>query len=126
MQNSIKFEGYMIQKLNLEKKDDIKKDEKGNISLNCSSYQNKEKGREDSYKVSMNINLYTNLSKIELVIDGFFIISKKIDDEIKKNFLEISAPAILYPYARTLISNITAFDADETVLLPIINFAKKQ
>lgn len=124
MQNSIKFEGYMIQKLNLEKKDDIKKNEKGNINLNCSSYQNKEKGREDSYKVSMNISLYTNLSKIELVIDGFFIISKKIDEEIKKNFLKVSAPAILYPYARTLISNITAFDADETVLLPIVNFAK--
>lgn len=123
MQNSVKFEGYMIQKLNLEKVEKIPKEKQKNINISCNFFKNKEKSKENSYKVSMNIEIYTNLSKIELVLDGFFMIPKEFEEENKKYFLEVSAPAIIYPYARTLISNITAFDADETVLLPVINFA---
>lgn len=124
MQNSVKFEGYMIQKLNLEKVEKMSKEKQKKINISCNSFKSKEKSKEKSYKISMNIELYTNLSKIELVLDGFFIIPNGLDEENKKYFLEVSAPAIIYPYARTLISNITAFDADETVLLPVINFAR--
>lgn len=123
MQNSVKFEGYMIQKLNLEKIEKIPKEKQKNINISCNYFKKKEKSKENLYKVSMNIEIYTNLSKIELVLDGFFMIPQELEEENKKYFLEVSAPAIIYPYARTLISNITAFDADETILLPVINFA---
>lgn len=121
----IKFEGYMIQKFTLEKIEKITKKQQKKLSLNCNAYKNIKKGQEESYKISMNINLYTNLSKIELVLDGFFTISKKFSEENLKYFLEVSAPAILYPYARSFISSVTAFDADETTILPVINFAEK-
>ena len=123
MQNSIQFKGYLIQKFSLEKNNNIEKSKKDNININCKWYKNKEKGKENLYKVSMIIELYTKLSKIELLLDGFFDISKKVEDEIIKYFLEVSAPAILYPYARSFISNVTAFDTGEAVILPILNFA---
>lgn len=125
MEKSIQFKGYTVQKLNLEKINDIKKEKQGNITLNYKSFKNQEKGREYRYKLTMSIELYTKLSKIELILDGFFEIPNEIEEEIVKYFLDVSAPAIIYPYARTLISNITAFDIDDTVLLPILNFADK-
>ena len=125
MQNSIQFKGYMIQKFCLEKNDNIEKSKKDKININCNWYKNKEKGKESLYKISMNIELYTKLSKIELLLDGIFEFSNDIEEEIKKYFLEVSAPAIIYPYARAFISNVTAFDTGEAVILPILNFANR-
>lgn len=121
--DTIKFNGYMIQSFLLEKREDIPKEKNGQIELNCKSFGNNDKGKEDLYRVSLNIVTYTKNSKLDLVLDGFFEISKKIDEETKNYFLSVSAPAIIYPYARSFISNVTAFDVDKTVILPIINFA---
>lgn len=119
----IKFNGYMIQSFLLEKDDNIPKDKKKDIELNCSSFKNNEKGKENLYRVTMNIITYTEKTKLNLTLDGFFEIPKTLDNEVKKYFLNVSAPAIIYPYARTFISNVTAFDVDDTVILPVINFA---
>ena len=72
----------------------------------------------------MELNLNTKDTVIRIIINGYFNIPKNVDDELKNNFLEISAPAIVYPYVRTFISEVTAFDNGETVILPIINFAE--
>ena len=119
----VKFDGYLIQNFMLEKIDDIPKEKKGDIELNCKSFGNNIKGKENSYRVSLNIVTYTEKSKLDLTLDGFFEISKDLGEENKKYFLSVSAPAIIYPYARTFISNVTAFDIDDTVILPVINFA---
>lgn len=118
---NIKFEGYMIQKFLLEKIDNIKKEEQGNINLEYSFYtSNKSK---ELYRVSLNLITYTDNSKIDLTLDGIFNIPNNIDENIKQDFLTISAPAIIYPYMRTFISNVTSFDIDKTVILPILNFS---
>lgn len=120
--NTIKFNGYMIQKFLLEKSD-IPSEQKGNIELNCNSFKSNTKGKENSYRVSLNIVTYTDKSRINLILDGYFEISNDLDEKGKYYFLNVSAPAIIYPYARTFISNVTAFDIDDTVILPVINFA---
>lgn len=123
MKDLVKFEGYMIQKFLLEKKSDIANVEKDIFKLKRGIMGNNQKDKKNSYCVSLTIEMYTNKSKIELTINGYFEVSKEINEKVKTDFLNISAPAILYPYARTFISNVTAFDIDETVVLPIINFA---
>lgn len=119
----IKFNGYMIERFLLEKIDDIPKEKKKKLELSCTSFHNKEESNENLYKVSLNVISYTDKTKLDLTIDGIFEISKKIDENTKNVFLNITAPTIIYPYARAFISNVTAFDADETVILPVINFA---
>ena len=119
----VHFNGYLINKFSLEKIDNIPEEKQKSFDLNYNCYQNEEKGKEYQYCVSIEIILYTNKSKLELILDGYFDIPEDSDDNIKQSFLNISAPAILYPYVRTFISNVTSFDIDETVILPVINFA---
>lgn len=119
----VNFRGYMIRNFILEKMDDIPGKKQKSFDLECNCYQNDEKGKENQYRVTIGILIYTNMSKLDLTLDGFFEVPSDLNDEVKQNFLNISAPAILYPYARTFISNVTSFDVDETVILPIINFA---
>lgn len=123
---SIRFNGYMIRNFHLEKDDNIPKEEQNSLNVRCSSYQKNDKGKTATYQVEIDVITYTKKSKINLVFDGFFEIPDSVDDEIKEYFLRVSAPAIIYPYARTFISNVTSFDADETVVLPIINFAEQE
>ena len=48
-----------------------------------------------------------------------------IDEDFKKSdFLEISAPAIAYPYIRTFISNLTLNSGFDPIIMPTINFVK--
>lgn len=119
----VNFNGYMIRNFSLEKMDNIPEEKQKGFDLECNCYQNDEKGKENQYRVSIGILMYTNSSKIDLTLEGFFEVPNNLGEEVKQNFLDISAPAILYPYARTFISNVTGFDIDDTVILPIINFA---
>lgn len=116
------FNGYEIQNFTLNKENNIPKDKKGNLTIRKKIMENPKK--ENEYCLIMNLEMYTENSKIDITINGYFDISKKMEDDVKDYFLQISAPAIVYPYIRTFISNVTAFDIGETVVLPIINFAE--
>lgn len=118
---TIKFEGYMIQNFSLKKMDNISKEEQGKVNLEYSFYTSKE--NKELYRVSLNLVTYTDKSKLDLTLDGLFNIPNNIEEDTKQYFLSVSAPAIIYPYMRTFISNVTSFDVDETVILPIVNFA---
>lgn len=123
MKKSVKFEGYMIEKFLLEKIPNISKEDKEKFSLECKTYGKEQKDKKNLYCVSLTIKMFTDKSKIELTMNGYFEFQKDFDENLKDEFLNISAPAILYPYVRTFISNVTSFDIDNTVILPIVNFA---
>ena len=125
MKDTVKFNGYMIKKFVFEKIEKIPKEKKENFTLKCDVFSNDDKGKENCYCVSLSIDMFTDKSKLELTMNGYFEFPKKFDDTLKKEFLDVTAPAILYPYIRTFISNVTSFDIDNTVVLPVINFADK-
>lgn len=118
----ITFKGYMIEHFLLEKIESIPKDKKGIVEIKSNSFQNTEKGNEQLYRVNLNVVTYTEVSKLDLTFEGLFEI-KNLDKDTIDYFLRVSAPAILYPYMRAFISNVTSFDIDSTVILPVINFA---
>ena len=120
-ENMIKFNGYMIKKFLLEKNNNIPKEKIQDLELSYNIFSNDTK--ENLYKISLNVVTYTNRSKLDLTLEGFFDISEELDEESKEQFLYITAPTIIYPYARSFISNVTSFDIDDTVILPVINFA---
>lgn len=119
---SVLFNGYAIRSFSLDKLNDIPVEKKKKLDLKCNFYQNDSKGNENKYLVSLNLETYTDHSKITLVLDGFFEFLGNLNDEEKDYFLKITAPSILYPYARSFISIVTGFDMDGTLILPIINF----
>lgn len=119
---AVLFNGYTIKSFTLDKMDNIPTGKQKNVDLKCSFYQNNSKGNENKYLVSLSLETYTNHSQIKLVLDGFFEFSNNFEKEQKDYFLNITAPSILYPYARSFISVVTGFDADGTLILPIINF----
>jgi len=118
----VNFKGYLIESLNVQKEKDISRDKQGTFNLKYRCQENKEK--KNIFRVSLSLeDLYTNKSRINITLCGFFEFLGEFNDDEKDYFLRISAPAIIYPYIRTIVSNITAFDIDETAILPIINFA---
>lgn len=121
-QDLIIFEGYNIQKLTLEKNYNISKEKKQTIDFNIDVSENLEKKYKDKYRVTMKLMVYTEISEIYVEFSGFFKISNKLEEENKIYFLNVSAPAIIYPYIRALVSNITAVDTGDTVILPVIDF----
>ncbi len=118
----VTFTGYDIQDFSFTKKDDIPKECQDKLNINKKILQNSK--NEELFCLKMQLNINTKDSTITIIVNGYFEISKSIDDELRHSFLNVSAPAIVYPYIRTLISEITAFGSGETVILPIINFAE--
>ncbi len=121
-QELVVFEGYDIQKLSIERVLDIPKEKKQTIDLNIDAYRNSEKKYKDRYRITMKLKTYTENTEIYSEINGYFKISEELNIEEKNYFLNVSAPAIIYPYIRALISNITSFDVEKSVVLPVIDF----
>ena len=123
--NLINFEGYSVEKFSMKKNPNISDEQKNTIDVKYDTYINKDKKLNHLYRSEFKIKLYTELSELYIEFDGFFKISEALKEEEKQYFLNVTAATILYPYIRTFISNVTAFDKGETVILPIINFADR-
>lgn len=73
----------------------------------------KDKNKDNSYN-----------RKIVVAVQGKFSFENNESSDIKEmeNLLRINGTAILMPYIRTLVSNLTAFDnSTDHILLPTIN-----
>lgn len=62
---------------------------------------------------------------IDLNYGGIFEIDEKIDDKLFTQLRDINCPAIIYPYVRELVADITRRSGLPPLLLPIINFVKR-
>jgi preprotein translocase subunit SecB len=78
---------------------------------------------------------FVNSFKLHLEHPGEFILdieyfswfhtSEDIDDDFKKShFIGINAPAIAFPYLRSVISTITLLSGYPAAILPTINFVQ--
>lgn len=121
-EKSVLFNGYAIKSFSLDKLNDIPIEKQKKVNLKCNFYQNDSKGNENKYLVSLNLETYTDNALITLVLEGFFEFLYNPKEEEKNYFLKVTAPSILYPYARSFISIVTSFDTNGTPILPIINF----
>ena len=55
-------------------------------------------------------------------LSGQFNVSQYLYDEEIKMFVSQNGVAMLYPYARTIVSVITALDDSNVSVLPTLNF----
>lgn len=62
--------------------------------------------------------------KLEMGIVGLFKIEDRIEGDLEKKFVTISAPAILFPFMRAACSSILASAGFGSVIMPLINMYK--
>jgi preprotein translocase subunit SecB len=74
----------------------------------------------DIFKIVQEIHLTSDkYFSLMVIAVGIFEIDANIDPEIKKNFVNQNAPAIMFPYIRSFISTLTANIGNITGLLTI-------
>jgi preprotein translocase subunit SecB len=81
---------------------------------------------ESIYKVSIAFQIRSLSSDdlyIEIVISGYFTLEddSDIDPHLKELVLRKNTAAILFPYIRSLITNITAQAGMKPIVIPLIN-----
>ena len=123
--NLINFQGYSVEKFSMEKNMNIPIEQKNTFDITFDTYVNKDKKHKNLYRAEFKIKVYTEISELYIEFNGYFEISEKLTKEDKDYFLNVTAATILYPYVRSFISNVTAFDKGQAVILPIINFADR-
>jgi preprotein translocase subunit SecB len=60
--------------------------------------------------------------RIQVGIIGIF--ESDVDITKEKSFIEVSAPAIIFPYIRAYVSNLTSMSGIQPILLPTYNMTK--
>lgn len=60
--------------------------------------------------------------RIQVSIIGVF--ESDVDITKEKSFIEVSAPAIIFPYIRAYVSNLTSMSGIQPILLPTYNMTK--
>lgn len=124
-ETKVEFRGFRINDFHLvaleenSKSSSISKEILG-MKIKQSAFCSEED--ENVYKVILDIEIEGN-KKINTKVEGVFAFENVNNEEIVSNFLNITAPTILYPYCRSLISMVTGYDASDSLILPIINFS---
>jgi len=60
--------------------------------------------------------------RIQVGIIGIF--ESDVDLTKEKSFIEVNAPAIIFPYIRAYVSNLTSMSGIQPILLPTYNMTK--
>ena len=60
--------------------------------------------------------------RIQVGILGIF--ESDVDITKEKSFIEVNAPAIIFPYIRAYVSNLTSMSGIQPILLPTYNMTK--
>jgi len=76
------------------------------------------------YSVTFEIEIKSETIELELVSTGFFSSKNEIEDEFKdSDFVTVNSPAILFPYLRSYITNLTTQSGVDPIILPAFNFS---
>lgn len=107
-QIQLKFHGVDFPVVNLNSEKPFVHDAGNNISINISPKVFYPKDQPEFFKIIQEIKLssdkYFNLF---IVAVGTFEVKADIDEKIKKSFVNINAPAIMFPYIRAFIATLT-------------------
>lgn len=60
----------------------------------------------------------------DLTMVGVFEFSETVTDELRKQYAAINGPAILFPYVRETLADITRRSGFPPLLLPVMNFVR--
>lgn len=119
----IKFLGTQVERLSLVVNNTEEPVTEDNFNL---SFTNVFSDEDDKSFIVKFVTIVSSIDEnfiLELDYIGFFITEKSITNEFRKsNFPTVNAPAITYPFMRSLINTITVNSNLNPVIIPTINF----
>lgn len=108
-QIKLKFHGVDILHLNFEVKDKYSKDE-DKISITLSPKVFYPKGEPRLFRIIMELELEAeDRFGLKVIGVGHFEFENNVmNSDLKKGFINVNAPAIMFPYIRSFVSTFTA------------------
>ena len=125
-QSGLSFVKFDITKFLFDRGDEQKTMGKYNIKVDCNCSINND--NQNLFISTFIIDITDQEEKLfsfQIKALGYFEILGTIDESVRKNFMNISAPAIVYPYIRSFISNTLLQSGMQPIMLPPMNFAGK-
>lgn len=97
--------------------------DKDTVSLKVAGSYSDEDSRE--FMITINVIVKSDQGfQLSITQDAFFTSDSEIDEAFKaSNFPRINAPAIAYPFLRSLVSTITINAGYPAIIIPTVNFA---
>jgi preprotein translocase subunit SecB len=95
------------------------------INFEHLNHINNENSNQFRSEIIVNIKSKSNDFNLQIQSFGFFEIIGNTNTDVYNNFLNISAPTILYPFIRAFISNFTLQSGMAPIIIPTINFANR-
>ena len=126
--SSFQIKEYFIEKLEYTKNESFKKETKNteipiNFKRNIDSdFNNKKAIVRLSVEVLKKSDAFPFYINIEL--SGEFKADENMSEELFNRMCNINAPAILFPYVRTIVNTITAQSGFMPLTLPMINIVE--
>ncbi len=126
--SNFKFLGYVVPEVSFEIKNSLLMKPTQNNELQIEVQQNFSKDNNRFVEVILKVKLRNDdeTLRLSLMIKGGFEADKDMTDDLFKQMYMINAPAILYPYARAMISTITAQAGIPQIIVPLVNFVTVQ
>lgn len=122
-ESEFRFLGYIISFIECNIQDDFgKQPEKISQSINIENNFTTENNKFVEVVLNIDVKSEANNFSFKLKIKGGFQASDEMPDELFKNLSKQNAPAILYPFARSIITSYTAQANIQPIILPTVNF----
>lgn len=108
--NQPKLTFHGVDFINIKFETNQQYDNESVIDLNIEPKIFYPESKSDIFKIFMDVSIVCeNFFNLSLVSIGNFEFDKSFDDkEIKKTFVNTNAPAIMFPYVRAFITNLTS------------------
>lgn len=122
-QPKLQFKGFEITKIILDRDPSVKS---GNFNVDIQHIGQSQEDNKNKIRTVFIITINSEaqpLFNFQVQAIGDFEIIGETDDKIYNNFMNISAPSIVYPYIRAFISTTMLQAGIQPVIIPSINFA---
>jgi len=122
-QAKLQFKGFEITKIVLDRDPSVKS---GNFNVDIQHIAQAQEDNKNKIKSVFIITINSEaqpLFNFQVQAIGDFEIIGEADEKIYNNFMNISAPSIVYPYIRAFISTTMLQAGIQPVIIPTINFA---
>lgn len=108
-QIQLKFHGVDFPVINLKSDNPFVQSPENAINLNIVPKVFYPKEQPDFFKIIQEVNLSCeNFFELSIISVGTFELKADVDVNLKKNFVNNNAPAIMFPYIRAFISTLTS------------------
>lgn len=108
-QIQLKFHGVDFPTINFQSEQIYVQNDENSINIDIKPRVFYPKDQPDFFKIIQEISLTTEgVFYLFIIAVGTFELKADIDEKTKKSFVNLNAPAIMFPYIRAFISTLTA------------------